>query len=290
MAYPIIMHVNYCEQGQTVEEICRKAAGWGYDGVEFRRERPGVEETTEQYLDKIEAGVKASGLKHVLFGYPGPLLIKEDAAEREREVEKAIEFYRHVNERLGVTTINLLTGALHNPDKSVPYFDYTKHGSFIVSDEQWAWQVKGCQDMADGLADVDIRFGFETHMVYVHDTAEAARRLVDDIDRPSIGVNPDYGNNIGFPKHPSLEEVVKLLGDKIHYVHLKNSAPLRGAPGRLATALGEGEINNRQFVRLLMEVGYDGPICVEAPRPGDREWYAPQDLAYIRSVLADLGA
>jgi sugar phosphate isomerase/epimerase len=290
MAYPIIMHVNYCEQGQTVEEICCKAAGWGYDGVEFRRKRSGVDETTEDYLDELEAGVKASGLKHVLFGYPGPLLIKSDAGEREREVEEAIAFYRHVHERFGVTTVNLLTGALHNPDKSISYFAYTKHGSFLATAEQWGWQVKGCQDMADGLSDLPIRFGFETHMVYVHDTAEAVRRLIDDIDRPSIGANPDYGNIIDFEKHPSLEEVVKLLGDKIHYVHLKNSAPMRGAPGRMATGLGDGEINNRQFVRLLMKIGYDGPLCVEAPRAGDREWYAPQDLAYIRSVLADLGA
>jgi sugar phosphate isomerase/epimerase len=290
MAYPIIMHVNYCEQGQSIGEICCKAACWGYAGVEFRRQRSGVEEATEAYLDKIEASVKASGLREVLFGYPGPLLIKEDAGEREREVEEAIAFYRHVHERFGTTTVNLLTGALHNPDKSISYFDYTRHGSFIVTDEQWSWQVKGCQDMADGLSDLPIRFGFETHMVYIHDTAEAVRRLVDDIDRPSIGANLDYGNIIGFPKPPSLEETVRLLAGKLHYVHLKNSAPLRGAPGRLATALAEGEVNNRQFIRLLMEVGYEGPICLEAPRPGDREWFAPQDLAYARALLADLGA
>lgn len=289
MAYPIIMHITFCEQGQTVDEICSKAAGWGFDGVEFRRKRTGVEETTEEYLDKIEAGVQASGLQHVLFGYPGPLLIKEDAGEREREVAEAIAFYRHVAERFGVTTVNLLTGALHNPDKSVSYFDYVRHGSFIATEEQWEWQVKGCRDLADGLADVDIRFGFETHMVYLHDTAEAVRRLVDRIDRPSIGANIDYGNLIGFPDPPTLEAAVAELEGRIHYVHLKNSAPLRGAPGRMATGLADGEINNRQFIRLLVDAGYEGPLCVEAPRPGDREWYAQQDLAYLKSVLADLG-
>ncbi len=289
MAYPIIMHVNYCEQGQTVEEICRRAAGWGFDGVEFRRKRMEVEETEKAYLDSIEAGVRATGLKHVLFGYPGPLLVKKDAAERTQEVKDAIAFYRHVSKRFGVTTVNLLTGNLQNPDTRIPYFEYTRHGSFIVSKEQWAWQVAGCQEMADGLRDVKIRFGFETHMVYVHDTVEAARKLVDEIDRPSIGINLDYGNIIDFTEHPSLEEAVAIARGKIHYVHLKNSAPLRGAPGRLGTALAEGEINNRQFIRLLVEAGYDGPICIEAPRAGDREWFAPHDLIYIRSVLKDLG-
>ncbi len=290
MAYQIIMHVNYCEQGQTVGEICGKAAAWGFDGVEFRRKRSGVKESTEDYLAELEAGVKASGLKHVLFGYPGPLLIKEDAAEREQEVEEAIAFYRHVAERFGVRTVNLLTGAMHNPDKSIPYFDYTSHGSFIATEEQWEWQADGCRRMADGLTDVDISFGFETHMVYLHDTVDAARKLVERIDRPSIGVNLDYGNMVEFKERPSLEEAVKGLGERIHYVHLKNSAPLRGGGGRLPTGLSEGEINNRQFVRLLMEIGYEGPICVEAPRGGDREWYAQQDLAYLRALLTELGA
>ncbi len=290
MAYHIILHVNYCEQGQTVEEMCQKAVGWGFDGVEFRRKRSGVKETTEDYLDALEKGVKASGLKHVLFGSPGPLLVKEDAGEREREVEEAIAFYRHVAERFGVSIINLLTGPLHNPDKSIPYFDYTKHGSFVATDEQWEWQIKGCQDMADGLQAVDIRFGFETNMACLHDTVEAVQKLTGKIDRPSIGVNLDWGNLINFRKRPSLEEAVKGLGDKLHYIHLKNSAPLRGAPGRMPTGLGEGEVNNREFVRLLMEIGYKGPLCIEAPRPGDREWYAPQDMAYLQSLLADLGA
>ncbi len=30
------MHINYCEQGQTIPEICEKAASWGFSGVEFR--------------------------------------------------------------------------------------------------------------------------------------------------------------------------------------------------------------------------------------------------------------
>lgn len=289
MAYPVIMHVNYCEQGQEIEEICQKAARWGFDGVEFRRKRIGIEESMEGYLDRIEKGVRASGLRHVLFGYPGPLLVKTDPAERRREVAEAIGFYQHVAKRFKVRTVNLLTGALQNPDKSISYFDYTRHGSFLVTKEQWDWQVKGCQEMADGLSDVDIKFGFETHMVYVHDTVDAARRLAAEIDRPSIGVNLDYGNIIDFKEHPSLEECIQALRGRIHYVHLKNSAPLRGVPGRMGTALAEGEINNRQFVRLLVEAGYKGPICIEAPRAGDREWFAPQDLAYIKSVLKDLG-
>jgi sugar phosphate isomerase/epimerase len=289
MPHPVIMHITFCEQGQALSEVCRKAVDWGFDGVEFRRRRPGVEETSESYLDALEAGVKASGLKHVLFGFPGPLLVKEDPKEREREVKDAVWFYRHVAQRFGVRWVNLLTGGLHNPDEKVPYFEYTKHGSFIATEAQWDWQVKGCRDLADGLAGVDIRFGFETHMVYLHDTLAAVTKLVRRIDRPSIGVNLDYGNLVDFPDPPSLEDTFASVAGILHYVHLKNSVSVRGAPGRIPTGLADGEINTRHVLRLLKKSGYEGPICLEGPRAGDREWFARQDVAYVRKLLAELG-
>jgi sugar phosphate isomerase/epimerase len=45
MNNPVILHVNFVEQGQSVAEMCRAAVSWGYDGVEFRRKRSQVEET-----------------------------------------------------------------------------------------------------------------------------------------------------------------------------------------------------------------------------------------------------
>ncbi len=289
MAHPVIMHITYCEQGQSLADVCRKAVDWGFDGVEFRRRRIGVNESVESYLDELEKGVRASGLKHVLFGYPGPLLVKPDPKEREREVAEAISFYRTVATRLRVRTVNLLTGNITSPDPKVSYFEYTKHGSFIASDEQWQAQVTGCRALADGLADVPIRFGFETHMVYLHDTVEATKKLVQLIDRPSIGMNLDYGNIIDFPEHPTMEEALEAVRGMLHYVHLKNSAGLRGAPGRVATGLADGDINTRALLGKLKEMRYEGPLCLEGPRSGDREWFAQADIAYIKRVMKDVG-
>jgi sugar phosphate isomerase/epimerase len=283
------MHITYCEQGQPISDVCRKAVDWGFDGVEFRRRRIGVQETTEAYLDALEEGVRAADLKHVLFGYPGPLLTKENPADREREVAEAISFYRLVAERFRVRTVNLLTGGLNNPDPGISYFEYTKHGSFIATEAQWQAQVKGCQDLADGLSDVPIRFAFETHMVYLHDTVDAVRKLVRLINRPSIGMNLDYGNIIDFSEHPSLEEALEAARGMLYYIHLKNSAGVRGTSGRVATGLADGDINTRQLLRYLKDMGYEGPICLEGPRAGDREWFAQVDVAYLRRLMKDVG-
>jgi sugar phosphate isomerase/epimerase len=56
----------------------------------------------------------------------------------------------------------------------------------------------------------------------------------------------------------------------------------------VATGLGDGEINTRHLLRLLSAMGYTGPLCLEGPRAGDREWFAQQDIAYLRRLLAEL--
>ena len=137
------MHVNYCEQGQTIEEICKKAVDWGYDGVEFRRKRSGVDETEEEYLDAIAKGVEKSGLKLVLFGGPGPDLTISDASEREFEIEKAINFYRLASERFKLTVCNTFAVTLMNTNKEIPYAQYDKHGSAAATQEQWNWAAEG---------------------------------------------------------------------------------------------------------------------------------------------------
>jgi hypothetical protein len=80
MNHPIIMHINYCEQGQSIPAACRKAAAWGYDGIELRGRRFDVQEPPEAYLDMVADAARKAGLRHVLFGYPTADMMLPDAA------------------------------------------------------------------------------------------------------------------------------------------------------------------------------------------------------------------
>lgn len=287
MSWDIIMHVNYCEQGQTVEEICQKAVTWGFDGVEFRRKRSGVNESVEEYLDSIEKGVRKTGLKAVIFGGPGANLSDPDSDKREVEIEEMTNFFKLASRRFNLSVCNTMAGGLFNSDKSIPYSEYDKHGSFTAAEEQWKWAAEGFKVLGKLAEELGFRFAFEAHMNYIHDLPAAARKLVDMIGSPAVGVNLDYGNTVYFKNIPSLKEAINQVGDKLYYVHLKNSVGLRDG-SRFPTGLGEGEINHREYIKLLKTTGYKGPVCIEAPRGGDREWYAKQDIAYIKSVISDL--
>lgn len=285
MALPIIMHVNYCEQGQTIDEMCQKAVEWGFDGIEFRRVRNGFNEEPEAYLDQIAAAVSRSGLKQVIFGSPGPNLATSDAHVREKEIARTVHFYRLASERFKLTVNNTMAGSLLN--NTYRGNEYDKHGSAAATDAQWEYATEGFKVLGDLAAELGFRFAFETHMNYIHDLPAPTKQLIDRIDKPAVGANLDYGNAVYFKTVPDLKESIDLLGDRLYYVHLKNSIRL-GDGSRSAIGLADGQINHRQYLKLLKEVGYEGPICIEAPRQGDREWFAQADLAYLKRLLSDL--
>jgi len=293
MKNPLILHVNYVEQGQSISEMCEKAVAWGYDGIEFRSKRsqrkyPELNETPEQYLDSIAEAVQKTGLKHVLFGGPGANLMSSDDKVREEAIEECITFFKMAAERFKLTVCNTMTGPLST--KAEPSYKYDKQGSMIATPEQWEWAAEGFKTLGDLASKLGFRFAFETHMNYLHDLAESAKKLVDMIDKENVGINLDYCNIACFPKPVSLSETISICADRLYYVHLKNMFRLRNTPYNsfIACGLGEGVINNREFLRILKKKSYEGPLCLEAPGQGDREWFAKQDIAYIRMLLKEL--
>jgi sugar phosphate isomerase/epimerase len=288
MNNPIILHVNFVEQGQSIAEMCQSATAWGYDGVEFRRKRSGLDETPEQYLDAIARAAQRNGLKHVLFGGPGPNLMSADRAVRRKEIEECLAFYRAAAKRFPLTVCNTMTGGLLAP--GAQYHEYDRNGSAAASEEQWEWAVEGFQVLGDLATELGFAFAFETHNCYLHDLPDVTHQLVDRIGRASVGTNFDYGNIILHPARPSLEQAIRQCGDTIKYLHLKNVYLLPGMKYQnyISCPLADGAINNRELLRLMKSQGYAGPICIEAPRPGDRGAFAVQDLAYLKRLMAEL--
>jgi len=290
MPLPIIMHVNYCEQGQTIPEMCRKAVAWGYDGIEFRRFRRGVEETPEQYLDAVAASAEAAGLKHVLFGGPGFNMMTDDAAVRKAEIEEGLRFYKLAAERVKLTVCNTSTGSLPKADPSAPRWRYDLSGSGAATEDHYRWAAEGFKELGALAEGLGFKLAFETHMGCLVDLPEPTAKLLDMIDSPAVGANLDYGNMVYFPSPPALDATIATLSGRIYMLHLKNAIPVDVGDHKsmVPTALSEGVINNREFLNLLRADGFDGHICIEAPRAGDREWYAQQDVQYVKALLRDL--
>lgn len=291
---PIIMHINFAELRydtygkRTIDDVCKLAAELGYDGVEFRGKPPVEfkEMPFADYIKQIAAAKQKYGLSEILFGIQVSDTLSEDAAVRAATVAETVQKAKLANELCGTTVCNTFGQLIKSPIPTAPAGAYEFTGSGAATQEQWKLTVDAFQQIGKGLEPVGVRFAFETHMNYIHDLPAATRKLVDMIDSPNIGINMDYGNTVYFPTRPGVEETIELYGEKLFYTHLKNSVAMPGK--RFPTALGEGEINHWIYLEKLREIGFTGPIGIEAPRPGDRIWYAQKDLEYCKAVIASI--
>lgn len=284
----LLLHINYFEQGQSLERACRLAAELGADGIEFRRKPGAFKGTDLEYLDLVCRALDQHPLQCVSFGGPGVNLMETTTpAEVDRALDAAEVFYRAAAERLPLTVINMFSGTLKNPDNTLPYVEYWHHGSALADDALWERTINGFRRLAKTGEELGLKFAFETHGVYLHDTIEAAMRLVNGIDSPAFGVLWDQANLMIFPDAPDLDAAIAGLADKLYYVHLKNWLV---APAQFlaTTSLSGGIINIREQLTKLFATGYSGPICIEAPRPGDREEFAREDLAYLKRLIEDI--
>ena len=286
--HPVIMHCNYAEQGQTIEEMVALAVRLGFDGVEFRRRRGKRQETPAEYLAEIARAVEKHRLGQVIFGGPGPNLMVGDEADHRRELDAVVDFYTLAREHFELTVCNTFAGPLQTPD--VDPLEFDRHGSAVATDAQWDAAVRGFQELGDLAKSLGFKFALETHNFYLHDLPAPARKLVDLIDRETVGVNLDFGNIVLHPAGIGLEESVQTLASSVLMLHLKNAylIPQRKHHNWIGCGLEDGVINNRQLLRLAKAQGFAGPIVIEAPWPGDRERFAARDVAYLRSLLAEV--
>ncbi len=284
MKNPIIMHINYCEQGQTLPEVFEVASRIGYDGIEFRRSGDNYHLPLESYLETIAALREQYHMPYILFG--GPAL---DAMTSQRDtLQKNTEEYLHfleVADRLGLlSTVNFMCGSIANPKVPMDLYHCESHGFAVHEPWQWEQAVTVCRIVAD--AKPQVKFAFETHMFFLHDTAKTTRALVEAIDRPNFGINLDYGNALFFPHTEPLAKAIEIAGDKLFYTHFKSYQPVGSGAGQLLpTSLADGCINHREYLRCLQALSFEGPIGIEAPRPGDREHFASEDYAYIQPLI-----
>lgn len=285
---PILIHINYFEQGQSLDRACKLTRELGGDGIEFRRKPPGFPGTDMEYLDEVSKALDKHPLDWVSFGGPGVDLMNPDPAHVEKEIEAAERFYSEAANRFALKIVNTFTGNLHNPDKSLPYVEYWHHGSTVATEAQWQSAIAGFQRLGTLAGKCGFRFAFETHGNYLHDTIEATMRLVDGINSEHVGALWDHANLSIFPTCPTLQEAIKQIGNKMYYVHLKN---LLFSPAHFlaVSSLSAGILNIREQVRLLKESGYNGSFCIEAPRPGDREHFLREDLGYLKDLLNEAG-
>jgi sugar phosphate isomerase/epimerase len=157
---------------------------------------------------------------------------------------------------LGTSVITLSTGTRNttnmwhsHPDNATP--------------EAWADMVHAMAEIARLGEEAGITMAFEPEVNNVVDSAQKARRLLDELLSPHIKVVIDGANIFHAGELPRMEELLDeafaLLGDAIVLAHAKDLDHDGDAGNRPA---GHGLLDYDLYVRLLDRSGYAGPLIL----------------------------
>jgi sugar phosphate isomerase/epimerase len=157
------------------------------------------------------------------------------------------------------------------------------------SSETWKRAVQRLRELGEHAQAVGVKLSLEMYEDTLLGSADSAVRLVHDIDRPSVGLNPDLGNLYRLHRDvESFQNAVAACIPLSNYWHVKNyyrdSEPDSGAVVTIPAPMSSGSMDYRTAIRTAIDLGYSSPFCVEH-YGGDRLSVMSENLRYLRRLL-----
>jgi sugar phosphate isomerase/epimerase len=148
-------------------------------------------------------------------------------------------------------------------------------------------------DLADLAAGLGVTISIEVHQHSLADNSWSALHLIDLVNRPNLGVNPDLGNilwNYDVPEETS-EAAIVALAPRATYWHCKNLyrvyLPHDERSVFIRVPLGDGDIDYRFAITAMKQAGYAGYLAIEGSNTGDILGKDARSVEFARSVIAE---
>lgn len=232
--------------------------------------------TLEETLDAVAAHGIGYLQYHVSAGSPSLTEIRKELDARQitisalsgtynmidPDVEKrhaGLHKLRYVAEQcaaLGTSVITLCTGSRD------PHSMWRAHPDNSTA-SAWEDLVESMEKALKVAKEYKVTLAFEPEVSNVIDSAQKARRLLDEMQSPYLKVCMDAANIFHKGELPKMREILDeafaLLGEDIALAHAKD-LDRDGQAGHLAA--GTGLLDYDQYLSLLKESGYDGAVVL----------------------------
>jgi sugar phosphate isomerase/epimerase len=300
---------------KTFENLCQKAAEWGYEGLEIAcwGDHMDVGRAAEDmvYINSKKQILEINGLKCWALGAHLAGQCVGDIYD-ERLNAFVPEHVKGQSEKITQWAI----GEMKSTAKAAKNMGCTVVNGFMGSPIWKAWYsfpptaedeiekgfaliLKLWTPIFDEFDRQGIRFALEVHPTEIAFDLYTARRLLETFDfRPTLGFNFDPSHLLWQGMEPHL--FIREFPDRIYHVHMKDVAvTLDGKAGILGSflpfgdlrrgwnfrSLGHGDVNFEDIIRELNSINYSGPLSVEWEDNGmDREFGARESLEFVRAI------
>jgi fructoselysine 3-epimerase len=237
--------VNY-----AIQDAILHVAKAGYDGIDIWGGRPHVyrHDYSQEELRLIrklleENNLVAISLMPAFYRYPHSLTSPNEVVRRDSLEYMKICIDNAV--QLGADIVLLVpTKSLHGQDPR----------------DAWRRLVESVDALCRYAAQYVLKLGLEVVNHYLTDlvsTAEAARRMMDELHHQNLGVVLDTGHmNLG--EETTWEAIRKISGNLLQ-VHVNDN----DGKTQLNLIPGDGTFNFNELIKALGEVGYNGFLSAE---------------------------
>ncbi|MCA9835942.1 MAG: sugar phosphate isomerase/epimerase [Trueperaceae bacterium] len=232
-------------RAEPIEVTIRRLAKYGYKSIEIGGE-PHKYDTKEVRQLLKDNGLRCWGSISLMFA--GLDLIQADEAGRANTVQYLKD---------SITMVKELEGEI----MSIVPSEVGKVNAQADEKTEWNWAVEGLKEVYDHAQKEGVRIAleplnrFETNFLNRHDQALALAQAVG----PDCGVCLDaFHMNI---EEADFRQALQNTGSRLYDFHVADNNRM---------ACGQGQLNWRDIVGMLKEIGYDGALTVEFVAPLDR--------------------
>ncbi|TCL76918.1 sugar phosphate isomerase/epimerase [Hydrogenispora ethanolica] len=297
------------------EEICRKASGMGFDGLEIAcwgdhldlqraAEDPGYVAERQRVLAKYNLKCWALGAHlagQCVADRYDPRLDNFAPAHckgnPERIREWAIREMKYAARAAKNMGCSVVTGFTGSPIWKF-WYSFPQTSEEMVT-EGFREVVRLWTPIFDEFDRNGVKFALEVHPTEIAFDFYTAARLLKEFEyRPTLGFNFDPSHLLWQGMTPHL--FIRDFPERIYHVHMKDAAvTLDGRAGILGShitfgdtrrgwnfrSIGHGGVNFEEIIRELNAIGYAGPLSIEWEDSGmEREFGAKESLEYVRRI------
>lgn len=145
-------------------------------------------------------------------------------------------------------------------------------GSDIKSRKQEKKVIKNISTVSGICHSYGIKLALETEL-----DAKNLKMFIKEFDSPYVGVCYDLGNTASYGHNSPWD--IRLLGDLIFEVHVKD----RKVGSSQSVYLGEGDVDFDGCFKALKNIGFNGPMILQANRGEDYLADAKRQLEFVKA-------